>query len=522
MSNHPDSEFVEKLCSGLVHGFDAGIDNCPSGTLECGNNRSAKLHPQVVEELIQSEIEKGYLLGPFKKAPFETYRISPIGIAEGKYSKKKRLIVDLSAPYDNENIPSINELIDKDLHSLSYVTVDDAIELIKKAGVGAMLSKLDICDAFKLIPLSPGVWHLFGIKWKNLYYFYKRLVFGCRSSPKIFDQLSVAICWIAMNNYKVDNVIHLLDDFLAVDNASEKGYRTMAVLSMIFNKLHIPLSAKKTVGPVTELEYLGIILDSVNMLARLPLDKVQRLIEMLHKYSKMESCTKVKLLSLLGHMSFASKVVVPGRSFMSYLLKLIRGKNNNHDIVFFNDDCRRDMKMWLSFLQNWNGVSFFIHSVVTNDDIELYTDASSTKGFGGYFAGKWFQDSWPEELSMSVNNDKSLSMALLELYPIVMAAILWGKQWTKKRIIFNCDNLSCVYILRKGRSPCSNIMLLMRRLTWLAATNNFSFYAEHVRSEDNGISDSISRFQMDRFRRLAPNAEKEPVPCVPYQEVIYP
>ena len=182
-----------------------------------------------------------------------------------------------------------------------------------------------------------------------------------------------------MNNYKVDNVIHLLDDFLAVDNASEKGYRTMAVLSMIFNKLHIPLSVKKTVGPVTELEYLGIILDSVNMLAWLRLDKVQRLIEMLHKYSKIESCTKVKLLSLLGHMSFASKVEVPGRSFMSYLLKLIRGKNNNNDIVFFNDDYRRDMKMWLSFLQNWNGVSFFIDSVVTNDDIELYTDASSTK-----------------------------------------------------------------------------------------------------------------------------------------------
>lgn len=102
--------------------------------------------------------------------------------------------MDLSAPYDNENIPSINKLIDTELHSLSYVTVDDAIELIKKAGIGALLSKFDISDAFKLIPLKPEIWHLFGIKWKNLYYFYKRLVFGCRSSPKIFDQLSVAIC----------------------------------------------------------------------------------------------------------------------------------------------------------------------------------------------------------------------------------------------------------------------------------------------------------------------------------------
>lgn len=108
--------------------------------------------------------------------------------------------MDLSAPYDKEDIPSINELIDKELHSLSYVTVDDAIELIKKAGTGALLSKFDISDAFKLIPLKPEIWHLFGIKWKNLYYFCKRLVFGCRSSPKIFDQLSVAICWIATNN----------------------------------------------------------------------------------------------------------------------------------------------------------------------------------------------------------------------------------------------------------------------------------------------------------------------------------
>ena len=136
----------------------------------------------------------------------------------------------------------------------------------------------------------------------------------------------MAICWIATNNYNVENIIHLLDDFLTVDPASEKGYRTMALLSMIFKKLGIPLSVKKTIGPVTELEYLGIILDSVNMLARLPADEVQRLIEMLNKYSTMESCTKVKLLSLLGHLSFASKVVVPGRSFMSYLLKLIGGK----------------------------------------------------------------------------------------------------------------------------------------------------------------------------------------------------
>lgn len=32
--------------------------------------------------------------------------MNPIGVAKWKYSKKKRLIVDMSAPHDNKDIPS--------------------------------------------------------------------------------------------------------------------------------------------------------------------------------------------------------------------------------------------------------------------------------------------------------------------------------------------------------------------------------------------------------------------------------
>jgi hypothetical protein len=47
------------------------------------------------------------------------YRVSPIGIVEGKYSGKKRLIVDLSSPHDSEEHSSINNLIDKEQCSLT-------------------------------------------------------------------------------------------------------------------------------------------------------------------------------------------------------------------------------------------------------------------------------------------------------------------------------------------------------------------------------------------------------------------
>ena len=96
-------------------------------TLECRNNLSARSQPNVVNELLRKECENGFMYGPFDTLPFSSYRVSPLGVAEGKYSKKKRLILDLSAPHQSDIHFSINELIDKDTCSMSYVKIDNAI-----------------------------------------------------------------------------------------------------------------------------------------------------------------------------------------------------------------------------------------------------------------------------------------------------------------------------------------------------------------------------------------------------------
>lgn len=61
--------------------------------------------------------------------------------------------------------------------------------------------------------------------------------------------------------------------------------------------------------------------------------------------------------------------------------------------------------------------------------------------------------------------DYCASMAFLELYPIVVAAVLWGTQWPGKKILFYCDNITTVQIIKNGRSKEPFIMKLMRRLT---------------------------------------------------------
>ena len=140
--------------------FFTGITNPPTQTFECKKLLSATKYADDVSLLVNKELEKGYLIDPFIKLPFDIYRVSPIGIVEGKYSGKKLLILDLSAPHTNNLHSSINDLINKEDYSLTYVKLDDAIKIVKSLGVKSSLSKCDVSDVFKNTPLNPETWHL--------------------------------------------------------------------------------------------------------------------------------------------------------------------------------------------------------------------------------------------------------------------------------------------------------------------------------------------------------------------------
>ena len=68
----------------------------------------------------------------------------------------------MSAPYEDPDNPSLNELIDKEEFSLQYVSIDDAINIIKRLGIKSWLIKTDITDAFKVMPLAKRLWPYHG------------------------------------------------------------------------------------------------------------------------------------------------------------------------------------------------------------------------------------------------------------------------------------------------------------------------------------------------------------------------
>ena len=104
-----------------------------------------------------------------------------------------------------------------------------------------------------------------------------------------------------------------------------------------------------------------------------------------------------------------------------------------------------------------------------------------------------------------------MSIAWQELYPIYLACMQWAPLWANKRICFLCDNQATVAILSSKKSKIPRIMNLVPLITLQTLLFNFTFTAKHVPGVDNGIADSLSRFQMSRLHTLAPDAL--PTPC---------
>ena len=252
------------------------------------------------------------------------------------------------------------------------------------------------------MPSKSSQWHLFGIKWDSKFYFAVRLTFGCRSSPCIFNMVSEALCWILLNNVRLPAVLHLLDDFLLIDSPGDSSGSSLSKLKHLFGQLGVPLSDEKTIDPATSLEFLGITLDTVGMKASLPLEKLQRIREISQSFTSAEHVSKQQLLSLLGHLNFAMRVIPQGRSFISRLLDLASSVPNLHDQISLDEGCRSDLRFWSLLLDQWNGISFFYDDVVHSaDSIQFFTDAAPSVGFGGFFQGQWFAGHWPPAFPQS-------------------------------------------------------------------------------------------------------------------------
>ena len=125
-------------------------------------------------------------IGPLSVLPSD-FVCSPLGAFRRNRAKKVRVIHDLSWPPGH----SLNDGISKDEYKVKYISIQFAIDIIKKYGKGTLLAKLDLADAYKQIRVRKDDWPLLGShideNGKTYYFVDTVLPFGLRSSARIFS-----------------------------------------------------------------------------------------------------------------------------------------------------------------------------------------------------------------------------------------------------------------------------------------------------------------------------------------------
>ena len=102
-----------------------------------------------------------------------------------------------------------------------------------------------------------------------------------------------------------------LDDYLILGSpGSQQCAEALSLSQSLCKHLGVPVSEEKIGGPATTLMFFGILLDTAAMELRLPDDKLGRLKGTIAQWKLKKSCTKRELLSLIGQLQHACKVVM--------------------------------------------------------------------------------------------------------------------------------------------------------------------------------------------------------------------
>ncbi|KAI8515695.1 hypothetical protein Bbelb_065080 [Branchiostoma belcheri] len=222
---------------------------------------------------------------------------------------------------------SVNDGIPREFASTSYANIDAAIRHIKTLGPGCYLAKTDIQSAFRIIPVHPNDQHLLGFQLNDGFYYDRCLPMGCSTSCAIFEAVSTALEWVAVQKLNIRYPTHILDDFMFANDTYASCERDLAAFCDMCQDVGVPLAGEKTLHPDTIMSFLGIELDTIAMEARLPLDKLYRCKNAVQEFIQRSSASLKEIQSLVGLLNHVCQVVSPGRAFLRRLIDLTKRKS---------------------------------------------------------------------------------------------------------------------------------------------------------------------------------------------------
>ena len=546
-----DSKFPREKTDVLVDGFTNGFDIGYRGPMN--RQDSAQNIPlgkmgtnQDLWNKLMKEVNANRFAGPFEEIPYHNFIQSPIGLVP-KAGNQTRLIFHLSYNFGElEEHKSLNFHTPQEWCKVKYKDLDHAIKASIKLGkehslrlrerwaitkqIGRQVfstiyySKSDLKSAFRVVPIlaRQRCWLIMMAKnpttGKLAFFSDKCLPFGasisCSRYQLFSDSLKHIIEHITQRHYTVTNY---LDDFLFIGTEEAEANRMVRSFINLCDFIGVPVSLDKTEWASTLMIFLGLLLNGVTYTISIPIEKKIKAMNLVDFAMARKKVTIKFIQRMTGTLNFLNRAIVPGRAFTRGMYDKLKTKDKNgkplkdYHHVNLGTDFLRDCEIWRSFLQHSDSQQLCrpfvdIDGMTVSTTLNFYTDSSLNKNFGlgGIFGNRWIIGRWGRQF-VERNNP---SIEFLELYALVAGIITWSqeKELQNARITVFCDNESVMHIVNNLTSKCPQCMKLVRLLILDNMKSNRRVFVKHVKSKDNVLADSLSRMDMKRFWKNAPES----------------
>ena len=148
------------------------------------------------------------------------------------------------------------------------------------------------------------------------------------------------------------------------------------------------------------------------------------------------------------------------------------------------------MYWWLHFIEEYNGISMIKTCQWSEPDVFFSTDACLV-GVGGINNSEFFHRRIPEFIQ-----NKALGIVHFECLAIMLAIKVWSHLWHGNKISIYCDNEAVCHIINSGKTKEPVLLSFIREVAYYACTREFEIRVIHLSSEDNRLTDTLSRWHV--------------------------
>ena len=385
------------------------------------------------------------------------------------------------------NLKKLNEFVKYDHFKME--TFKDVKEILMS---NDYLTSIDLKDAYFSIPIYEGHHKYLCFTWNGKFYCFCCLPFGLSSAPRVFTKTMKPV--IGFLRSRGMRVMIYLDDILIFAPSAEESTKNTEFVINLLSSLGFTINFdKSSIQPKKSLNYLGFLLDSANMVASLPVEKIDRLKSFGRSILSSHSVKIRDLAKFIGFLASSFDVFPQGRlhfrALEHFKTMALQSSGGNFDAcVSIDSNAAQDIQWWISVPQD----AFRSHIEIPSVHMTIRTDASNS-GWGALCENdnSFSQAMWSQE-------ETNLHINELELLAIQRGLSSLCESSHNVHIHVKSDSSTAVTYVKKLGGNVQHLNQVTSEIWRWAFDRNIWLTASHLAGINNSEADLLSRRDMNK------------------------